>query len=75
MYKIKSKWSGDVISACYRCGITQTELAAESGVSRSFLNKYLAEDEQRWGSSGKIEAGLRSCIEKRGYHLEDFFPA
>ena len=74
MFYVKSKWAGDVISACFRCNINQEELAKESGVSRSFLNKYLGQQNQNWVTSSKIEHGLQSCIEKRGYKLEDFFP-
>jgi len=75
VFYIKTKWAGDVIAACFRCGINQDELADASGISRSFLNRYLGKPNQDWVTSSKIEKGLRLCIEKRGYKLEDFFPA
>lgn len=76
MYKILSKWAGDVTAACFRCGITQQELATESGLSRTYVSGYLRDNyEERESSKKKIEHGLRLCIAKRGVPVEEFFPA
>lgn len=74
--KVLSEWTGWIVGTAYRCGIGMAELAQASRISDSYLTRYLNEKIPPYKMSReKIEAGLRSCVERRGVRFEDVFPA
>ena len=70
-----SEWSKSVIATSAQCYISRRELAYESGMSNSYLSRVLFNKVPTWDrSKEKIEAGLKTCVEKRGIRFEDVFP-
>lgn len=68
-------WSKSIIATSAQCYISRRELAAEAGMSISYLSRLLFEKiPQHETSKHKIESALKMCVERRGVRFEDVFP-
>ena len=68
------EWQGDVIKTLFRCSISQSQLASEMGVCRQYLNKLMNSPDVSIRSRGKVEAALKTLVEKKGLLFEDVYP-
>jgi len=74
MFVLLPEWSGNVVGAMHRCGITQTQLADSCGMSRKYLCMVLNSEEPRQTTQSKIEHGLKKIITERGFNVEEIYP-
>lgn len=71
---VLSEWSGNIVAVMHRCWINYSELASEAGLSRQRLYNILKTEPIREPTKQRIDAALRSCIEKKGLNPDDFYP-
>ena len=63
---MKEKWTGDLIGKMHNCDVTYDELAAELGISKSYVSMILNGARTPKDAQGRMEAALERILVKRG---------
>lgn len=63
---MREAWTGDVVAQMHIYEITQTELAKEMMVTRSYLNRLLTGAQRVQGAEERCRAAVTKLAEERG---------